>query len=241
MRPISAFVCMPVLACAMLTCAPASAQFHTNLIVNPGAEAAPGGNGGSSWFGNLPGWEADGDMMAIAYAQGCPAGYPCTSPTDPGPAEPGLNHFAGGNSPLSTASQTVNLSFAAGSIAAEGVSYTLSGWLGGYSSQSDTMSLSLTWFNPLGTVLGTTTLQPATAAERGNLTALLFRESAGLVPFGSVAARLTLTATRIGGGTSNDGYADNLSLVLSPVPEPATWSLFGMGLLGLAARRIRRR
>ncbi len=240
-RPVSTLFCAPVLACALLICAPASAQFNTNLIVNPGGEAALGGNGGSHSFGNLPGWEADGEMMAIAYSLGCPDGYPCPFPANPGPAEAGLNHFAGGNSALSSASQTINLSFAAGSLAAaEGVSFTLSGWLGGYSSQGDHMSLSLTWFNPLGAVLATTTLQPVSAADRGNQTALLLREASGLVPFGSVAARLTLTATRVGGGTSNDGYADNLSLVLSPVPEPATWGLFSAGLLGLAARRLRR-
>lgn len=233
---------LPLALSALLVSSPAAAQFNTNLIVNAGAEAGLGGDGSSDFAGNLPGWDVTGEMMGIAYALGCPAGYPCTAPTDPGPAASGLNHFAGGNVAQSTASQTLNLSFASASLAGNGVSFALSGWLGGYSSQSDDMSLALTWFNPLGTVLGTTTLGPVTAADRGNATGLLFREVTGLVPTGALTARLTLTATRIGGGSSNDGYADNLSLVLTPVPEPSTLGLFCAGLLGLAGvARLRRR
>lgn len=41
-------------------------------------------------------------------------------------------------------------------------------------------------------------------------------------------------------GTSNDGYADNLALVLTPVPEPAKVVLLGGGLLLLAGLRLRR-
>jgi hypothetical protein len=48
-------------------------------------------------------------------------------------------------------------------------------------------------------------------------------------------------------GAYNDGYADNLSFVLTlapatTVPEPGTWALLGSGLLaigGVAARRNR--
>ncbi|HEY1128324.1 MAG TPA: PEP-CTERM sorting domain-containing protein [Roseateles sp.] len=237
----SAKSALPLALCALLSGAPASAQFATNVIVNAGAEAGLGGDGSSSFVGNLPGWDVTGEMMGIAYALGCPAGYPCTTPANPGPANAGFNHFAGGNALVSTASQLLNLSFASAALAGDGVRFALSGWLGGYASQSDSMSLSLTWFSPLGTVLGTTTLAPVTAADRGNATGLLYREASGLVPTGSVAARLTLTATRFGNGSSNDGYADNLSLVLTPVPEPATLGLFCAGLLGLGALRLRRR
>ncbi|NOU09090.1 MAG: VPLPA-CTERM sorting domain-containing protein [Nitrospira sp.] len=38
-----------------------------------------------------------------------------------------------------------------------------------------------------------------------------------------------------------DGYADNLSLTLNPVPLPAAVWLFGAGLLGLGALTSRKR
>jgi hypothetical protein len=45
-------------------------------------------------------------------------------------------------------------------------------------------------------------------------------------------------AIRIAGGT---GTLDNLSLTLSPVPEPSTYALLGMGLVGVVVAARRRR
>lgn len=187
-------------ALSVLLAAPSAlAQFNTNLLVNPGAQAAVGGDGSSSFAGNLPGWTVGGEMMAIAYALGCPQGYPCATPADPGPASPGLNHFTGGNVATSTATQLVGFSFAAGALAAGGVSFSLSGWLGGYASQDDSFSLLLTWLNPVGSPISQTSLGPVTAADRGNVTALLFREVSGLVPSNAVSARLGVTSMRVSG------------------------------------------
>jgi hypothetical protein len=225
----------PLAVCALLLAAAgAHAQFNTNLIVNPGAESDAGGDG--NYVVNLSGWTVSGQMTAIAYSLGCPQGYPCL--TDPGPAAPGLNHFSGGNVVLSTAAQTVDLSFAAAQVAGGGALYDLAGWLGGYASQSDNVTLTLTFRDGSGTALGVAAIGPVTAADRANATGLLLRQTSGSVPMGAATADLLLTATRVGGGTSNDGYADNLALSITAVPEPAT-VLLSLG--GLAAIMLRRR
>jgi len=207
MTPSTLFRLAPaVLAAATtLALAPARAAFGDNLLVNAGAEAALGNDGTPS--SNLPGWLRSGEMTAVAYALGCPGGYPCL--TDPGPPAPGLNHFSGGNAGLSAVTQRVDLGFAAASVGGAGAYYNLSGWLGGYASQEDNMALRVDFRGAADQLLGSRTIGPITAADRGDATAMLLRDAAGFVPLGATAADVTLTSTRLG-GTSNDGYADNL-------------------------------
>jgi hypothetical protein len=51
------------------------------------------------------------------------------------------------------------------------------------------------------------------AADRSNTTEFVQRSASGTVPVGTRSIRIVVTATRLSGHT-NDGYADNLSLVL---------------------------
>ena len=66
---------------------------------------------------------------------------------------------------------------------------------------------------------------------------------AASVPVGTTQAQLVLSMERLS-GYDNDGYADNLSFVLSnpqPVPEPAAYGLLLSGLAALSLVRARRR
>jgi len=207
----------------------ARAQFGTNLILNPGAESAVGGNG--AFLSNLPNWTITGQATAVVY--GAPGGFPLS--TDPGPASRGLNFFEGGDVGSSSASQVVSLAFATAQINAGLVSYDLSAWLGGFSSHDDNAVLTVNFRNASNGILSTSTLGPVLAADRSNATGLLLRSTTGPVPVNTTNALVTLQMTRLI-GTSNDGYADNLSLAI--VPEPATGlMLAGGGFLLLMRRR----
>jgi hypothetical protein len=198
-----------LLAGALATAPAAMADWNTNLIVNPGADAAAGGDG--TFLANLPGWTVDGELTAIDYSLGCPGGYPCL--TDPGPSDPGVNHFAGGNVGASIGRQSVAVGFAGSAIAGNGAYFALSGYLGGYASQDDYATLAVTFRDAENQVLGASTVGPVGPADRGNQTAMLLRQASGWVPMGTVSADIALSMIRTG-GASNDGYADSLSFSL---------------------------
>ncbi|MGY0235651.1 hypothetical protein [Longispora urticae] len=173
---------------------------HTtpNLLVNPGAES-----GSSGWT------SLQGAMAVTRYDAG--GGYP--TPTDPGPPDRGTAFFTGGTAAKSRSSQDVTLPDTA-EIDAGRARYTLSGWLGGWSSQADDASLTAEFLSASNQVLATAAIGPVTPADRGDATGLWARTATGAVPAGSRTARLTLVFTR-SGGSSNDGYADGLSLTLT--------------------------
>jgi hypothetical protein len=110
------------------------------------------------------------------------------------------------------------------------------GFFGGYRIQGDAASLTATFRNGSSTSLGNFTIGPVTPAERiaefGNITlnqatGLLSRTTSGAVPVGTRSILLTLGMLRAV-VSYNDGYADNLSLVLNnntpvtSVPEPSS-------------------
>ncbi|MEY9965182.1 hypothetical protein ABIA33_003224 [Streptacidiphilus sp. MAP12-16] len=187
-----------------------AAALGSNLIVDAGAEQATASSDGYSQVA-LPGWTVSGSMTAVSYATG--NGFPSSS--SPGSPTRGTNFFAGGNAPGSTtATQTEDVSALAAQVDTGAIAFDLSGWLGGYSSQSDAASLSATFLSASGSSLGSSTIGPVTAADRGNTTGMLQRASTGGVPAGTRSIRVVLTATQTYG--YNDGYADDLSLTLSP-------------------------
>ncbi len=220
------------IALAVLTALPAQAQFGTNVIVNGNAEAAAGSTDGS--VVSVPGWNTSGSgFTAVQY--GASGGFPLA--TDPGPADRGSNFFAGGPSNgYSVGTETLDLSSDAALIDGGQVSFTLSGYLGGFSSQGDNAILSATFLSANDQALGGGEIGPVTAADRGDATGLLFRSTDGVVPIGTRGVDVDLQLFRTD-GSYNDGYADNLSLVLTPaaaVPEASTTVSFGLLLaLGL--------
>ncbi|MCQ6554933.1 phosphoesterase [Streptomyces sp. C10-9-1] len=184
-----------------------------NLVVNGDAESGPGGS--AEPVTEVVGWEVrEGAPALVPYALG--GGYP--GPADPGPAARGSRFFSGGSSLRTVLVQDIALPergrTGRRAVDAGQVRYTLAGWLGGYAGQEDGARLSVEFRDARGTPVALSVLGPVTAAERSSRTALVERTATAAVPPGARSARVLLVLTRAG-GTSNDGYADALSLTLA--------------------------
>lgn len=79
--------------------------------------------------------------------------------------------------------------------------------------QGDNATLIVQFKDHSGKALGTAQIGPVSIADRKNQTQLVQRSTTGNVPQGSVTLVVTLRMLRTF-GTDNDGYADNLSLIL---------------------------
>ena len=183
-----------------------------NLITNGDAEAGPGSFSGDR-VGAVPGWRISGNFTVTRYGGSASSGsFP--SLTSPGPSTRGLNMFTGGPDNVnSDASQTIDVSSAAGMIDANNVSFELSGFFGGFAAQNDNAVLTATFKNALGVAIGSRFTGSVSRDDRRNITGLLPRATSGDVPVGTRQIDITLQMRRTD-GAYNDGYADNLSLVL---------------------------
>ncbi len=187
----------------------AADPFGTNLIVNPDAEAGSGSVTGYEVV-PVPGWTTTNNFTVVSYLAG--GGFPVAD--SPGPAERGINFFAGGpDTGLATASQTVDVSAAFTEIDAGVVVIELTGYLGGFTSQEDNAVLTAGFLNGAGEKLGESSIGPVSNADRSGATGLLLRGTTNTVPAGTRQISVTLDMTRTSGSYC-DGYADNVSLVL---------------------------
>jgi hypothetical protein len=195
----------------------APSRSSDNLIRNPGAEDGPGSREGGN-VDYIPDWDLEFDTaLATVLIYGAAEGFPTLD--DPGPEDRGAQHFAGGlGRNYSSASQTVVIApdwHAA--VDAGRVKFNLSAFLGGYAAQADSAKVIVTFhdgvdravYRPLGQVV----LGPVTPGER--------KETTGLYPVGAgdyVPATTRLVSVDLlfvrAEGNSNDGYADNLELIL---------------------------
>jgi len=194
------------------TPAPAPAATMTgNLIVNGGGESAAGSSDAQPV--ETPGWTSSGSATAVAYDV---PDY--LAATDPGPNDRGLNFLCGGPMDLtSSLTQTVDLAMYAAAIDAGKVTFTLSGYLGGYTDQGDNAVLTITYKDTAGTSVGSpASIGPVSAADRADATGILSRSTTGAVPAQARTVEVQLLMTRTT-NTSNDGYADNLSLILNGI------------------------
>jgi hypothetical protein len=109
--------------------------------------------------------------------------------------------------------QTFDVTSLAAAIDTGGVAYDFEGFLGGYADQEDHATLYLTFRDDATGITGSDQLGPITAADRGNVTSLLHQAAEGFVPPGTVTIEVELRFTAVA-SAYNDGYADNVSLVL---------------------------
>jgi len=215
------------LVAAALLAAACSSQaavvYGSNLVVNGDAEAGMTGWNGYSGYDPI---------QSVNY------GSSWVLPTQPGPADRGNRMFAGVGQ-YAVGYQTFDF----GQTTTRQTSFALSGWLGGWTDQGDNALFYVQFLDDTGNALGGSALGPVTPQDRNNQTGLLYRETEGYVPAGTRSLSFFLSMERLV-SNDNDGYADNLSFVLTPlaeVPEPgmaATFAL-GLGLLGWAGRRKR--
>ena len=180
-----------------------------NLLQNGDAEAGAGTTGND--VVPPPGWSTTGAFTAGRYgATGLP----------PAPAGGGSNLFTGGpGQPVSTATQTVNVSSSAAAIDAGQVRATLAALLGGWEGQEDSATVQATFLSVSGGAMGGVTIGPVTAGNRGGKSTLLPRSTSVPVAPGTRSIRVIITARR-SSGNYNDGYSDNVSLTLGPGSAP---------------------
>ncbi|OYU28337.1 MAG: hypothetical protein CFE41_06210 [Burkholderiales bacterium PBB2] len=203
-----------------------AANLGQNLIVNGNAE------------GGVAGWTA---FAGVDLFQSVAYGSNWVLPTQPGPVDRGSYLFAGQASPASAGFQLFDVSNLSSLIATGGASFTLDGYLGGWTNQGDNALVYVSFLDGANTEIGSATLGPVTPADRGNQTGLLYRQTQGFLPVGTTTINLSLSMERLN-SSDNDGYADNLSFVINtaPVPEPETYALMGLGLGLLAVVRRRK-
>ncbi|MBK9946749.1 MAG: hypothetical protein IPP12_06120 [Nitrospira sp.] len=215
----------------------ATIPFNQNLIFNGDAESDIGSTTGAV-IGAVTGFTTAGNFTVVKY--GTSGGFPL--PTSPGPVDRGLNFFAGGpNNSASSAYQVIDVSSIASSIDLGSMRYQLSGFLGGYTDhQNDQAVLTARFLNSDDSPIGIGSIGPVLNADRNNVTGLLERTTEGAVPVGSRSIEIRLALTRTA-GSYNDGYADNLTLKLTPVPVPAAALLFVPGLIGIGVLANRKR
>jgi len=186
----------------------ATSLLGRNLVVNGDAEAGAASPNGTVYV-RVPGWSHVGILSPINVVTYGYDDFPGVN--SPGPAVRGKRLFMGGVQANAAATQSIDLRPIAKTIAKGAITYKFSAYLGGWTNQGDS-AMVLLRFLPGGAVRQ---LGPVTAAQRRGVTGLFFRSIHGAVPRGTRTAQVTLRMLR-SEGTSNDGYVDNISLVLTP-------------------------
>jgi hypothetical protein len=219
-----------------------AATLGQNLIVNGDAEQGEGdpfGDAVGEDIPVIPGWNTTDEFSVLQYGA---TGFDFINPfgnlvsvrglpdaDSPGPSDRGNNLFyGGGDRASSSASQIIDLTNLVAIIDAGKGAFNLSGWLGSYTTDEDNAELTITFLNQTNQSLGVASISSPTPAERNNITGLFLQSVDGFVPVGTRQVDVLLNMNHVRGRV-NDAYADNLSLVITQVPEPSISGLFLVG------------
>jgi hypothetical protein len=206
---LTSFLALPVFGCSGSS-SPVATTDTGNLILNGDAESGAGGTEDNP-VTKTPDWTSSGGAGTIQYGDNG-IGYAV-----PGAPDPGKSFFSGGSdNDTSSLTQTIDVSKYASAIDGDGVTYALEAYLGGYAGQGDSATLTITFKSASGSHLGTGKVGPVTEADRKGNTELLKRSTTGAVPATTRSVEVVLSMTKTD-GAYNDGYADDLSLVLDGV------------------------
>lgn len=202
---------LPALA-ALLFALPASAFAQSgNLIV--GGPAAARCVDDWSAVNTVPGWTVTQGAPSVV----CHAFARLATPAAPANA----GFLANGPYGNAALSQVIDISAAAAAIDAGGVSYTLSGWLGGWQDAGGQARVTATFLDGYDDPMPTLAqIGGVNAATRGGQSGLLARSASGPVPPSArrVLVQVAFTGTQ---PFSNAAFADTLSFTLSDtVPLP---------------------
>ncbi|HEX8122770.1 MAG TPA: thrombospondin type 3 repeat-containing protein [Solirubrobacteraceae bacterium] len=199
---------------AALVASPAVAAIPSgNLVLNPGAESDSDAATSNNTDVDVDEFSETGQFNAVKYGGG---NFPSMAVSSQ--IGGGANFFTGGEVTLSTGQQDISLAGAAAEIDANDVDYSFSAYLGGYLNHDDNALVRLRFLDGASSPLGTeVVIGPVTKENRANTTTLLLRGTDGRVPPLARTARITVELRRED-GTSNDGYADNLTLTLAEAP-----------------------
>jgi len=174
-----------------------------NLIVDGSANA---GYCTTDWTAatTMPGWTVNASSPDVICSSAGGFSWPGTAPGA---------FFAPGNQGDGAMTQTISVSAAASAINAGGVTYNLSGWLGGWGSYAGYTAVTATFYNSAGGAVGTAASLPAvTAANRSDKNAFLARSATGTVPAGTTAIVVQVAFVD---SSDEAGYAANLSFTLT--------------------------
>jgi hypothetical protein len=190
-----------------------------NIVQNGGGEAGPAATNSVDSF-DIPSWDRLPNFTAVAY--GSPQ-FPTTAIS--GDIGGGANFFAGGPDngfgDASLIQQQIDLSGSAPQIDQGNVRARVSADLGGFESQADNASAIVVFGNSdFTSATAVANLAPVPPEERGGQTGFVHRTDCVDLQSGTRTAFVQVLAQR-SEGAYNDGYADNVSVVLSTNACPA--------------------
>jgi len=216
------------LVAGLLQQAAANASTSGNLLVNGNAELQLCTNDWTAQT-SIPGWRViRGAASVLCYSA---FKFANVTPVTPSNIPAGNALFAAPGADTAM-QQSIDVSAAAGAIDAGTVSFSLSGWLGGWGNRPERATLTAVFLDATGQSTGApVVIADVDAQARGNVTALVERAVDGVVP--PSTRQISVTLQFLSGMTSfQNAYADNISLTLTgsvaglaaaaAVPPPAS-------------------